>query len=133
MGSKKILENFLIKEPHLLIDPKLASIIGLNGAIILQQIHECLNKSKHINNGYKWICNSYKDWKSNLSFWSIDTIKRTIRNLEKKKIIISGNYNRKKMDNTKWYRIDYDYLDKITGGKSMLYNTKSDFEDLPIK
>jgi len=114
MDEKEILKNSLTNGSHMIVNPDLATLLGLNEAIILQQIHEDISKSNHINDGHRWICNSYKDWHSRLFFWSIDTVKRTIRNLEKKKIIISGNYNKKKMDHTKWYRIDYDYLNEIT-------------------
>lgn len=102
--------NLLIEEPPLQVLPSLANLIGLNEAIILQQVHYWLNnKNSGVErNGYKWVYNSYKDWKNNFPFWSERTIQRAITNLENMGILIStqnSSYNRKK-----YYRIDYDKM-----------------------
>lgn len=46
--------------------------------------------------------------KVKLSFWSIETIKRVIRRLEQNGYLFAANYNRFKMDKTKWYSINYE-------------------------
>ena len=46
-------------------------------------------------------------------FWSESTIKRTIRLLEEKGYVISGNFNQHKMDKTKWYTINYLMLESL--------------------
>ena len=109
--------RLLLNEEPLIIMPQLAVKIGLNESIVLQQIHYWtkINEKadKNFKGGYYWTFNSYEDWKEQFPFWSISTIKRTISSLEHKKLIISGNYNRLKIDRTKWYRIDYLELESI--------------------
>src|SRR5699024_10311084 len=94
--------------------PKLATKIGLNESIFMQQIHYWNEINKKSNNNYKdgyyWTFNSVTQWKEQFPFWSRNTIQRTITNLENMKLIVTGNYNKLKIDRTKWYRVDYDAL-----------------------
>lgn len=106
-GRKKNMNNLLINEYPLFVLPSLAEKIGLNEAIFLQQLHFWLTKSTNIKEGKKWVYNSYPDWQKQFKFWSIDTIKRTIKNLEKQEVIISNNFNKLAIDKTKWYTINY--------------------------
>jgi len=109
------MSNLLIPEPPLQVLPSLAKLIGLNEAIILQQIHYWL-QNKNNNNiyeGKKWVYNSYPEWQKQFPFWSITTIKRAIRNLERQAILVSKNFNKMKIDRTKWYTINYEQLAKI--------------------
>ena len=48
-----------------------------------------------------------------MPFWSESTIKRTIKSLEEQGYLLSANYNRLKMDKTKWYSIDYEKLAEL--------------------
>lgn len=109
--------KLLLDEQPLVIQPKLATIIGLNEAIVLQQINYWLNinEKARVNyiDGRYWTYNPYPKWQDQFPFWSIDTIKRTITKLEKMGIVLSGNYNKNKFDKTKWYSIDFDKLDEI--------------------
>lgn len=97
---------------------KLAKAIGLNEAIVLNQLHYWIEKNRRANHNFHdgkyWVYNSYENWQSNdFEYWSIDTIKRTFTKLEKMGLVISGNYNKLPMDRTKWYTIDYENLEKI--------------------
>ena len=103
----------MIPEPPLLVLPTLATAIGLNEAIILQQMHYWLATSQHVHDGRKWIYNSYPSWQKQFPFWSVETIKRTIKHLEDTGVVVSGNYNTMKIDKTKWYSIDYEKLPTI--------------------
>lgn len=105
------MSKLLIDDYPIQVLPKLAEEIGLNEAIILQQIHYWLNTSKHNHDGKKWIYNSYPEWQKQFPFWSLITIKRTIYSLEKQKLLVVGNYNKAKFDKTKWYTIDYQALE----------------------
>ncbi|MED4978243.1 DnaD domain protein [Geobacillus stearothermophilus] len=107
------MNRFLLDEKPLFVLPSLAKAIGLNEAIILQQLHYWLQESRNIRDGYKWVYNTYEDWQKQFPFWSETTIKRTIRKLENQGIVVSDNFNSLKIDKTKWYRIDYDRLDEI--------------------
>lgn len=95
----------------------LAKQIGLNEAIILNQIkYWCnINQNNHTNfkEGYYWTFNTYENWSKQFPFWSISTIKRTIFNLEKNKLIITANYNKKKYDRTKWYRVNEQEVNNV--------------------
>lgn len=104
--------NLLINEPPLQVLPTLAAEIGLNNAIVLQQMHYWLRVSNNYRDGYKWVYRTMDEWLPEFPFWSKSTVERIIRDLEKSKILVSGNYNRLKMDRTKWYRIDYKLLEK---------------------
>lgn len=101
------MSSLLVDERPMLILPSLAEKVGLNEAVLIQQIHYWLEKSRHIKEGRKWIYNTYKDWKKQMPFWSHATIGRTIRSLEEMGFLISANFNASKMDKTKWYTIDY--------------------------
>lgn len=104
------MNSLLIEEPPLQVLPSLACKVGLNEAIVLQQFHYWLQRSSNVQDGYKWIYNSITGWAKQFPFWSRDTVKRTISNLEKKGYLITDNYNKSKFDRTKWYRIDYEKL-----------------------
>lgn len=104
------MSRLLIKESPVMIIPSLAVKIGLNEAVVLQQIHYWLGISKHKIKGRTWVYNTYEEWQKQLPFWSVSTIKRTILSLEMKGLLLSANFNEMKMDKTKWYSIDYEKL-----------------------
>jgi len=108
------MNKLLISEPPLLVMPSLAKMIGLNEAIFIQQLHYWLLNSKNTIDGKKWLYNSYQEWQGQFPFWSKNTIRRIIENLEKQNILISGNFNKLKIDRTKWYRINYEKLSQIS-------------------
>ena len=107
------MSKLLINENPIMIQPTLVMKLGLNQAIIIQQVHYWLVKSPHIKDGKRWIYNTYKDWKQQFPFWSEKTIMRTFLALEEEGYVVSANYNRMKIDKTKWYTIDYDKLAEI--------------------
>lgn len=109
-------EKKLSNETPLLLLPKLATSLGLNEAIILQQLHYKLFHSPIKKNGHKWYYHTYSNWQEVFPFWSECTIKRTFSRLEKQGIIVSTQkYNTMRVDKTKWYRIDYETLCRIIG------------------
>ena len=107
------MSKLLINENPILVLPTLAKKIGLNQALFIQQLHYWLADSKHTYDGYQWVYNTYEDWHRQFPFWSTSTIRRIIGKLEREGLIVSGNYNRFKMDKTKWYRINYEYLESL--------------------
>lgn len=106
--------NLLIEEPPLQVLPSLAKSIGLNEAIVLQQIHYWLTKSNNVKDGHKWIYNSMTNWQKQFSFWSLPTVKRVFSSLEKQGLLITANYNKAGFDKTKWYRINYEKLQHMS-------------------
>jgi hypothetical protein len=112
-----IINKYLLDEPPLQLLPTLAKLIGLHEAIILQQIYywQILNQKtgKNYRNGYHWTYNTYEDWQAQFPFLSLSTIKRTINRLESQNLLVSDNFNRIKIDRTKWYRVDLNTLESL--------------------
>jgi hypothetical protein len=108
-------KNLLISEPPLQVLPTLAATIGLNEAIVLQQLHYWIENPKNDGfidkEGTKWIFNTYEQWHDNFPFWSEHTIQRIFLNLEKMEIVVSDQLSRDTHDKTKYYRIDYANLE----------------------
>ena len=102
-----MMSKLLAKDPPLVVQRSLAVALGLAEAMIFQQIHYWVRKSKHDIKGVKWIYNTYSQWQEQFPFFSEKTLKRAIRALEKKGLIISGYYHEDRRNRTKWYTIDY--------------------------
>jgi hypothetical protein len=112
------LSNLLYDEQPIVIDRTLSKLLGLNEAIILQQIHYWLKinekKKQNYYDGRYWTYNSAKEWQENdFGFWSLKTIQRTFSNLEDQGILLVDNFNSDRRDRTKWYSINYDLLDQL--------------------
>lgn len=125
------MSSLLIEEPPLQVLPSLACKVGLNEAIVLQQFHYWLQRSNNVQDGYKWIYNSYSKWHKQFPFWkSRNTLITTIKHLEKQGLLVSGNYNKAKFDNTKWYRIDYEKLASLEKSSPLTKNWYTSSQDL---
>lgn len=97
---------------------KLAKAIGLNEAIVLNQLHYWIEKNRRTNKNFYdnryWVYNTYENWQNqDFEYWSIDTIKRTFTKLEKMGLVLSGNFNKMPMDRTKWYTINYEKMEEL--------------------
>ncbi|MDE7204624.1 MAG: hypothetical protein K2O91_22610 [Lachnospiraceae bacterium] len=106
-----------LDERPLLVMPKLATLIGLNESIVLQQIHYWLigkeqRQQDYIDSHY-WVYNTYEQWQEQFPFWSIMTIRRTFTKLENMNLLTVGNYNMAEFDKTKWYSINYAALNNL--------------------
>lgn len=115
--SKKevFMSKLLIDDYPIQVLPKLAKVIGLNEAIVLQQLHYWLNsKSAKMIKEKRWIHNTYEEWQVQFPFWSIATVKRTFTSLSKQHLIVKANYNKAGFDKTIWYSIDYDKLEEVS-------------------
>ena len=114
------MSKLLMDDKPVMVLPKLAEAIGLNEAIVIQQIHYWLitfqeaNKEEHFRDGRWWIYNSKKEWKDNFPWWSENTIWRSLIALREMGLVItSDEYNKKEYDKTLWYSIDYEKLNEI--------------------
>ena len=107
------MEKLVNEKKMVILYPELATKIGLNEAIMLQHIHFWLKESKHHKDGRVWVYNTYQAWQEQLSFWSTETVKRVIKRLEKAGYLLSANYNRLKLDKTKWYSINYEKVAEL--------------------
>lgn len=108
--------SMLLDEYPVLVLPSLACAVGLNEAIVLQQVHYWLKNAERNKNEFKfrhgkwWVYNSYPEWQANFPWWGIMTIRRTIASLEAKGFLVSGQLGKDRRDRTKWYTIDYDKI-----------------------
>ncbi|PEL97667.1 hypothetical protein CN604_18545 [Bacillus wiedmannii] len=118
------MSNLLIHEPPLMVLPSLAKEIGLNEAIVLQQIHYWQQMSRHFHDDKRWIYNSFPKWNEQFPFWSERTLKRIFKSLEDRKLLFVGNYNKLAIDRTKWYSINYEVLNGISGQNGTTIVTK---------
>lgn len=100
----------------LVINPKLAKLIGLNEAIILQQIHYWLDnkgcKGLH-SKGRKWIYNTVSQWQEQFPFFSPSTIKRTMLELRNLDLIFVEQLSENGRDTTNYYSINYEKIDSL--------------------
>lgn len=107
----------LFDKHPVVLDKNLAFIIGLNEAIIIQQVHYWLELNKKANRnfheGRHWTYNTYEEWNEQFPFWSKTTIKRIFKKLRDMNLLIVDRFNVYQMDRTLWYTIDYDVLDSI--------------------
>lgn len=107
------MSRLLIQEHPVMIIPSLAVKLGVKEAVVLQQMHYWLVKSTHIRNKRKWVYNTYSQWHEQLPFWSESSLRRTIHSLEKKGLVLSAMFNKSKMDQTKWYTLNYEKLNEL--------------------
>ncbi len=117
----------LFDKHPIVLDKCMASIIGLNEAIILQQVHYWIELNKkngrNFHKGKYWTYNTYEEWHEQFPFWSKETIKRTFKRLRNMKLIIVDRFNVYQMDRTLWYTIDYDKLNSIMNGSNRFHDS----------
>jgi hypothetical protein len=70
-----------------------------------------------IVNGQKWVYNTVATWQKQFPFWSPDTVRRTLASLKKSGLLIGECLAENAFDKTMYYRIDYDVLAAVEGGK----------------
>lgn len=105
----------LLDEPPIVVSPTLAKLIGINHAIVLQQLHFLLNITQKAKNRYnfvdgKWyVYNTIVQWQSEYFVWlSKRTVQQVFIDLETDGFISSIQSVKHKSDRTKWYTIDYE-------------------------
>lgn len=106
--------RLLIDERPLTVLPSLVKTVGMERAVILQQIHWLLQSP---NNGFehdgaRWVWGSYEEWCADyFPFWEADTLRKHIVKLEKDGYVISAQI--RGFDRRKAYRIDRTKVDAI--------------------
>lgn len=122
MGAES---RLLYDERPLVLIPELARLLkkekgfsGIDEALVLQQVHYwvVLNQRANRNEqgGFFWTYNTFKAWAEQFAFlWSESTLKRIFARLEKRGFLVSGRFNKSNIDRTKWYRVDYDALNRL--------------------
>lgn len=102
--------SLLLKVKPLVVSPVLACRIGLNEAIVLQQICYWLEDTPSgvEKAGRKWVYNTHEQWNEQFPFWSSDTVKRALNSLKKHGLIHVEQWNKSKHDRTNFYAINYE-------------------------
>ena len=89
----------LLKSRPLVVIPELAVRLGLNEAMLLQQIQYWLTET---TSGVEY-------WKNQFPFFSESTIKRAFTNLKKQGVLRIEQINKSNHDRTNYYAINYDH------------------------
>lgn len=113
------MSNLLLDERPLVIIPSLARLIGLNEAIVLQQLHHNLNyiDSRAIDiDGRRWCKAGLAYWCEQVPIFSEATIKRAFASLREKGLVLTQRGREESV-----YTIQYDRLALVT-----------DQDDLPV-
>ena len=87
-----------------------AETYGVDKAIILYNIRfwlqhefENIDKGAKVHDGYVWTYNSAQAYSKQFPYFSSKKISRLLKELEDDGVLITGNYNKKAYDRTKWY------------------------------
>lgn len=124
-------DYLLIDGTQIPVTSELAQVVGLNEAIVLQEVfYWCKvnrREKRPPHDGYYWVFNSYQKWQKNhFPWWSVSTIRRTFEKLEANNLLVVGNYNKSKMDQTKWYRVNFPVLAETIKSSPFAQNEQMD-------
>lgn len=96
---------------------ELAKKIGMNEALLLQQIHYWLTYKQHLHDGRYWCHNTGDEWANQLMV-SRRTFVRVLGRLrEMGFLLVRNDLSYKKLDRTNWYSINYEKLNDDYGSE----------------
>jgi hypothetical protein len=88
-------------------DPEIAKKVGVNAAVIYQNIVWWTQKNaannKHHHDGRHWTYNSIKAFDVLFPYLTTAQIRRALEKLETSGLLLSGTFNKIGYDRTKWY------------------------------
>lgn len=99
----------LLAQDSIPLSSTLSSAIGRSAALLLQQLHYWLGKSKHVYDGFSWVYNTLPQWAEQLGY-SVGTIKRVFARLQQLGIVRIEKRRSHEWNQTNWYAIDYERL-----------------------
>ena len=117
-----------------IINPTLASKIGAENALILQQIKYWISKcGKQISSSKElFIYNSLHSWKDQFPYMSEYKIRKSIKYLEDNGIIKSVKVNAHRWNHTKWYTIDHQKYSLLSEGiDNSVLDSKNTSTEIP--
>lgn len=100
--------------------PFIGEALGPCCALLIQQIYYWVSEKKHEHNGHYWVYNTYEGWALQLRAYDSKTIRRALIKLRQLGIVVTGNFNSHKYDQTLWYRVD---SEKLLGYLSLKFST----------
>lgn len=109
----------LSKKDILILNTRLAVVIGLNEAVVLQQLAYWLEETNSgvEHAGVRWIYNTHEQWRDQFPFWSVDTVKRTFTALHKRGLVKVKQLSEDKRNQTNYYTVDYETVALLHQGK----------------
>ncbi|WP_210526409.1 conserved phage C-terminal domain-containing protein [Pantoea ananatis] len=118
--------SLLLKVKPLVVSPELASRIGLNEAIVLQQICYWLEDTTSgvEYDGKRWVYNTLEEWTEQFPFWSEKTVKRALTSLKSRGLIYVEQLKKTQHDRTNYYAINH-ANPLLTDGDKMTPSTRS--------
>lgn len=113
--------SWLHNKHPIVINTDMAAHVGLNEAIILQQLNYWLvNTASGVEHaGVRWVYNTLEQWQEQFPFWSIDTIKRAFASLKKQELILVAKLAKAKHDRTNYYSVNHAKLDEMYAATRM--------------
>lgn len=119
--SEKRTSSLLIDEQPLQVIPTLAAKLGINQAILLQQINYWIKIAEKSEDSRKykrekwWTYNTYSDWQKQMPWLSESGIRKLVKQLRDDNLIAVVKYNKQGQDHTYWYTINYDAVETLSG------------------
>ena len=103
--------SILYTKKPIVLNVALAEAVGLNEAIVLQQLHYWLTNTRSgvEHDGRRWVFNTLESWQEQFPFWSTDTIKRAFTSLRKAGLIEVEQLAKHRHDRTNYYTIRYEH------------------------
>ena len=115
------MSNLLIDETVIPVSPSLASKIGLQESIFLQQLHWLTRQNHrciHFFGGETWVRHTYKEWLEYFEWSNNSKIKRVISGLKGSGLIFSEALDKPVLNinnsPVRWYRVNYETLSQLT-------------------
>lgn len=111
--------SLLIDEQPLQVIPSLAAAIGVNEAILLQQINywvkhaEKSKDERKLKKGRWWTYNTYADWQEQMPWMSVSGIRKLVKKLKDLGLVAVVKYKKQAQDHTLWYTVNYDAVDQM--------------------
>jgi hypothetical protein len=107
--------SWLHNKRPIVISADLALHVGLNEAIVLQQLNYWLESTDSgvDHEGARWVYNTHEQWRDQFPFWSVDTVKRTFTSLKKQDLNLIAQLSKDKHDRTNYYTVNHAKLDEM--------------------
>lgn len=103
--------SLLLPSRPIVVIPELAMRVGLNEAMLLQQVHywatETTSGIEH--DGRRWVYNTIAEWMEQFPFLSESSIKRAFASLKSQGIIYVEKLSSDPRDKTNFYAINYEH------------------------
>lgn len=114
--------SWLHNKHPIVISADLAKHVGLNEAIVLQQLNYWIEgtTSGVDHDGKRWIYNTQEQWQEQFPFWSVDTVKRAFASLKKQGLILVEQLSKSKHDRTNYYCLDHGKLEELQAANGVV-------------